>query len=256
MNTHEYLNRIDYWHKIAADTETLFDLHKQHIFNVPFENLDVYYKKLFTIEPETVYQKVVVHYRGGFCYELNQLFHSLLTKIGFNSRIIAARIIDEAGNIGPAYDHMCLHVTTDKEYLADVGYGDLFIQPLEIRESVQHDGRNYFKLERNDHDFLLWMSADGTDFQKKYMFNLTEVSLSDFEKPCLDKQLNPDSYFVRNVICTKPTPTGRITVFNDKLIEKKEDQRLDTLITNDSELEHYLKTKFGITVKKQLTELP
>ncbi len=252
MDIDAYLKRIDYQHQAAADTKTLFELHHNHVFNVPFENLDVYYKKRFTIEPEAIYQKVVVEHRGGFCYELNQLFHHLLIQLGFNSRVIAARIIDEAGNVGPAYDHMCLHVTTDKEYLADVGYGDLFIQPLELRAGVQSDGRNYFKIERNDQDFLLWMSADGNDFIKKYSFNLTEAALTDFEKPCLDKQVNPDSYFVKNVVCTKPTPTGRITVFNDKLIEKTKNQRLDSWIANDRELEHYLKTKFGILISQSL----
>ena len=85
-----------------------------------------YLKKVFDLEIDNIFKKVVNNFRGGFCYELNSLFNDLLCNIGFESRIIEARIYDELGNLGPRYDHMAIFVKTDKNYLLDVGFGNLF----------------------------------------------------------------------------------------------------------------------------------
>jgi N-hydroxyarylamine O-acetyltransferase len=248
MNRNEYLKRINYQNEIIVDDETLMQLHEHHALHVPFENLDVHYKKFFDLALENLYKKIVVQYRGGFCYELNALFNELLHNLGFKSSIIAARIFDDLGNLGPEYDHMCIYVETGKKYLADVGYGDLFTRPLEIKEGIQSDGRNLFKIERlKGQNFVLSMCSDQTNFQKKYLFNLKAVQIHEFHKICSDKQINPQSYFVKNTICTKPTSSGRLTLFNNKLIEKRDTERIEQLIHNDAELRRVLKTLFGIT---------
>jgi N-hydroxyarylamine O-acetyltransferase len=248
MNKNEYLKRINYQNEINVDDETLMQLHEHHVLNVPFENLDVHYKRFFDLALENLYKKIVVQYRGGFCYELNALFNVLLNNLGFKSSIIAARIFDDLDNLGPEYDHMCIYVETDKKYLADVGYGDLFTRPLEIKEGIQSDGRNLFKIEQlKEQDFVLSMCSDQTNFHKKYLFNLKAVPIHEFHKICSDKQTNPQSYFVKNTICTKPTSSGRLTLFNNKLIEKRDTERIEQLIQNDAELRRVLKTLFGIT---------
>ncbi len=145
---------------------------------------------------------------------------------------------------------MCIYVETDKKYLVDVGFGDLFITPLEIRVGIQIDSRNSFKIEIcNEYDFMLSMSEDGTVFYKKYIFILKEVQINEFYEMCSDKQTNPLSYFVKNTVCTKPTSSGRLTLFNNKLIETHNKERFEQLIHNDIELRTLLKTLFGITIQ-------
>jgi N-hydroxyarylamine O-acetyltransferase len=171
------------------------------------------------------------------------------SKMGFKSRIIAARIFDDFGNVGPEYDHMAIYIETDKKYLADVGFGDLFTKPLEMRDGIQSDGRNLFKIEKIDEqDFVLSMCSDQLNFQKKYTFNLSKVKISDFYQISLDKQTNPQSYFVKNTICTKPTHSGRLTLFNNRIIEKRGADRFERLI-NKSELKAELKTLFGFDLE-------
>jgi N-hydroxyarylamine O-acetyltransferase len=247
MDINRYLRRIDYQGEKRIDEATLKLLHEQHVRQVPFENLDVHLKRLFDLKLSNIYKKVVVHNRGGFCYELNALFCWLLCKIGFESRIIAARIFDDQGNLGPNYDHMSVYIDIGKKYLADVGFGDLFVQPLEIRDGIQSDGRNLFKIEKVDEqDFVLSMGSEQSDFQKKYIFSLKKVRISSFHQICLDKQTNPKSYFVKNTVCTKPTKSGRLTLFNDRIIEKRGKDRFEKLINSESELKVALKTLFGI----------
>lgn len=248
----KYLERIDYTDGIDTTEDVLIKLHKKHVYQIPFENLDVYYESVFDLNLERVYKKVINEGRGGFCYELNLLFNRLLTEVGFSSRIIASRIIDQDGVLGPELDHMAIYVKTEKEFLIDVGYGDLFITPLEIRNGVQYDGRNYFRIDKqNQQEYLLSMSADGVDFSKRYTFSLDVVRAEDFDDVCLDKQTNPNSYFVKNLICTKPTETGRLTIFNDKFVEKKGESRTETPIQGGEDLTRFLEDKFNITIKRR-----
>lgn len=250
MNKIEYLKRINYTQSLNINDNVLAELHKNHIYQIPFENLDVYFKRIFDLDIEKVYKKIITDKRGGFCYELNLLFNWLLTEIGFSSRIIAARIFNEDGTLGPAFDHMSVYVKTEKEFLVDVGYGDLFVTPIEIKTGEQYDGRNYFKIEEWNHqEYLISMSTDGIEYLRRYIFSLAFVEPNDFSSICLDKQINPESYFVKNVICTKPTDTGRLTIFNEKFIEKKDKSRTESLIHGEDSLKMYLKNKFQILLK-------
>jgi N-hydroxyarylamine O-acetyltransferase len=250
MNIAKYLKRINYTDKISVTDEVLKRLHQSHVYQVPFENFDIFYKKLFGLDIEKVYKKIIDDARGGFCYELNLLFSWLLAEIGFSSRIIACRIFNDDGSLGPEFDHMAIYVKTEKEFLLDVGYGDLFITPIEIKIGVQHDGRNYFRIENwNKNKYLISMSPDGVDFSRRYVFSLDLVKVDDFTSICLDKQINPNSYFVKNVICTKPTNTGRFTIFNEKIIERKGSSKIEFPIENEDILIRFLKEKFQIELK-------
>ena len=86
-----YLNRIGFNRKPGVNIESLKALHKAHLFSVPFENLDIQNGVKLNLNTDHLFQKVVKNKRGGFCYELNSLFCWLLTEIGFDSRMVAAR---------------------------------------------------------------------------------------------------------------------------------------------------------------------
>jgi N-hydroxyarylamine O-acetyltransferase len=50
---------------------------------VPFENFDVYTKQGILLDFDTLFSKVVLARRGGYCFELNELFACLLEQLGF-----------------------------------------------------------------------------------------------------------------------------------------------------------------------------
>ena len=82
MNIQEYIKRINYSGDITPNLVVLKQLQKTHLLNVPFENLDIHYGNLIELDLDKIYHKIVVKKRGGFCYELNGLFQSLLNTIG------------------------------------------------------------------------------------------------------------------------------------------------------------------------------
>lgn len=230
MNTQSYLKRINYHQSLKADKETLFQLHQAHLYNIPFEDLNIHYNIPIVLTRDALYQKVVEEKRGGFCYELNGLFNGLLTKIGFKTTLIAASVIDKNGVVGHKYDHAALIVDLEnlpngsqERWLVDVGFGgDSFVLPKELKlDVVQKDMHDYYKFERyNEQQWMLLQSEDGEHFTKQYIFSFEEEELNDFEEQCQLKQIKEEGYFKKNLICTKATAEGRISIFNDRLTIK------------------------------------
>ncbi len=146
MNTSDYLKRINYTGPLTPNLEVLNKLQKAHLLAVPFENLDIHYGHVIDLKVDRSFNKVVKSKRGGFCYELNSLFHELLVQLGFQTKRISARVYDEQKGYGKEYDHMALVVTIDgMEYLADVGFGEFTFHSLKmVQGAMQKD-------ERGDH---------------------------------------------------------------------------------------------------------
>ncbi|NER13437.1 arylamine N-acetyltransferase [Leptobacterium flavescens] len=249
MNIAEYLRRLRFSDDSRADKDTFIRLHRQHILNIPFENLDIQNKREIVLEKEALFKKVVDRNRGGFCYELNYLFHWLLNEIGFEVRIISASIFDDQGILGPPFDHMALIVTIEgKSWLADVGYGDLFIEPIQLLPGLkQTDKAGVFRIDRSDNGkYLLSGTAKNGKLEKKYVFDLQERHIADFMEECELKQHTPDSHFVKNKICTLATSDGRKTILNSKYIRRSNGNKTETPLLTEEQEKDILKNEFGI----------
>lgn len=251
MNTKDYLNRINYLRKPQNDLDTLKSLHEKHVFNIPFENLDIHHKTEIKLEKNHLFKKVIEDIRGGFCYELNYLFWFLLTDLGFDVKMISCQIFD-GEKIGPEFDHMAIIIKLDREiWLADVGFGDLFTKPLDVNNvDEQFDGRNYFKIKNWDKKtFLLSMSKNGIDYEKKYLFKIDKKVIEDFSEQCFFKQYSSSSYFVKNKVITLPIENGRKTIFNSKYIVKNNGTKVEVTIGTKKEEKNLLKKEFDIQIK-------
>jgi len=95
---------------------------------VPFENLDIHLKRPIVLEDNALFDKIVTRKRGGFCYELNGLFAALLRALGFDVVMLSAGVANPEREFGPDFDHMALLVTLEQSWLADVGFGDSFVE--------------------------------------------------------------------------------------------------------------------------------
>jgi len=247
MNIQTYLNRINVTKPLQADKET----HKAHLYHIPFEDLNIHYNIPIVLKEKNLYQKVVEGHRGGFCYELNGLFKELLKAIGFKTTIISAKVINKEGEIGPPFDHAALIIDLEKRWLVDVGYGgDSFIIPKELTlDIVQKDMHAYYKFTKhNENEWSLMHSEDGENFKTQYIFSFEMQQLENFKPECDRKQTQPDSHFRKNFICTIATPTGRISMINDKFIIKANGQKETRFIENEAERLTILREKFDIPI--------
>ncbi|HKO85179.1 MAG TPA: arylamine N-acetyltransferase, partial [Actinomycetota bacterium] len=78
-----YLARIGGARPWRTDAATLRELQLRHLLTVPFENLSIHLGEPIVLDPEALVDKLVQRRRGGFCYELNGAFATLLAALGF-----------------------------------------------------------------------------------------------------------------------------------------------------------------------------
>ena len=173
MDVKAYLERIDYRGPTAPTAETLRALHVAHLHTVPFENLSIHAGQPVVLEDERLFEKIVGGRLGGFCYELNGLFAALLRALGFEVQMLSAGVAREGGGFGPEFDHMTLVVNLEERWLADVGFGDSFREPLlldERGEQVQGD-RAYRILADGTH-LILTQRDEAGEWKAQYRFTL------------------------------------------------------------------------------------
>ncbi|QSE98671.1 arylamine N-acetyltransferase family protein [Fulvivirga lutea] len=214
-----YLDRLG----CSEPTQTTFHYLKKlvlaHLLSIPFENLDIHDKIPITLNIDNIYNKIVARKRGGFCYELNGLFFHLLKSVGYDVRMISARVYGEDGSLSPEYDHLALLVTiNDTSYLTDVGFGEFAIIPLTINtEREQYDGRKYYRVIKELNGRYLVMHKDKNKWVYDYNFNLKPRSLDEFNQMCEFHQTNSESHFMKKRVCTILTKDGRITMADAEL---------------------------------------
>ena len=147
----EYLARIGRESPARPGDDELRDLHVAHLLTVPFENVSIHLGEAIVLEPEALVAKVVRRRRGGFCYELNGAFAYLLSGLGYEVDLLAARS-HGAGGLGVPYDHLVLRVGP---WLVDVGYGRHSLYP--VRWDVpdeQNDPGGVFRVATTPHGDL------------------------------------------------------------------------------------------------------
>ena len=245
MEVDPYLDRIGYSGSREPTDETLRCLHRAHVLTTPFENLDIHLGH--PIEPSlpAFYDKIVRRRRGGFCYELNGLFGWLLEQLGFRVVMLSARVFKRA-QPGPEFDHLVLLVELEARLLADVGFGDSFLEPLCLDSDVERvqNGGPYRLVGSNGGKLLERRGEQG--WEAKYTFSLTPRRLADYSVMCHYQQTSPESHFTQNAVCTMATPRGRITLANDRLITTAGGRREERAVSGEAEYRKLLQTHFGI----------
>jgi len=250
MNVEKYLARIGMERiGVVPDIAGLKMLQRQHLLNVPFENLDIHWQRPITLDVGLFYQKIVEHNRGGFCYELNGLFNQLLRELGFETRLLSARVALGDGAFTPEFDHAAILVIIgEMQYLADVGFGSFAAEPLQLlRDTEQSDPAGRFMIRKYDEECFEVAKQQDFGWKSEYIFKPLGHDLSEFSEQCDWNQTSPDSHFTKGRLCSLMTETGRKTLTDNRFILTDGNNRTETPIVSDDEFESVLFTQFGIT---------
>jgi len=255
MDVRTYARRIQYHGSIHPDLESLRGLHRAHMLSVPFENLDIALKRPIRLDEESLWEKIVVKRRGGFCYELNGLFAWLLKRVGFSVTYLNGRVFDKDGNLGIEFDHLALLATipnSSTRWLADVGFGDSFIEPLNFEErSEQAQGLRAYRLDKTDDGFILWQKNYDGVWERQYFFDTQPRTFpQDYEAGCLYHQTSPNTSFTRGSAISRATPDGRVTLGDDWLVVTKNGERTKRTLESQDEYRSLLEKYFGVVLQE------
>lgn len=218
MDLQKILKRIKFDGEPRVNLETLTKLQEQFILEILFENLDIHYgPTLIPVDPEKAYHKIIERGRGGFCYELNALFATVLREIGFQVDVLACfHTINPISETN--FSHMFLRVSLNHDYIVDVGEGRSFRIPLRIdgsNESHVPEGITY-RIGPHIEGPTLYLKKDGETFwTPRYHFNPVPRQFHQFISRSIYVQTDPGSLCTKHPLVTKALPDGRMTLTDE-----------------------------------------
>ncbi|KRP70965.1 N-hydroxyarylamine O-acetyltransferase [Pseudomonas paralactis] len=250
-----YLQRLGYASPPAPTLQTLRDLQLRHVCTFAFESLSTLMQVPVPIDLPNVAQKVLHQGRGGYCYELNQLFLALLQTLGFDARGITGRVV--IGGPPDAHTgrtHRLSLVTLDGvRYITDVGFGGMVpSSPLQLdNEAPQATAHEPFRLTHHQGSYTLWAQV-GEEWRGLYVFDLQVQADIDYEIGNWYVSTHPGSPFVGQLKAALLAPGQRHTLANARYalhyLDRPSEKR--TLESAD-ELLGLLRDTFGIQLPDQ-----
>ncbi len=216
MDIQAYLDRIAFaGSDLTPNVGLLRALQTAHAMHVPYENLDIYFRRDVSLAYEAMYEKIVLNRRGGYCFELNGLFGWLLRKLGFQTQEFLGRWLKGEALTVPMRRHRIIKVTfEDEAYIADVGVGQKAPRtPLLFRHGLEQerDGSIY-RIVHDDRLFNVVQVLDGDSFINVFSFDDAPQEPIDFVYPHYYCTHYPDSVFLKGVFVHLPTECGRNSI--------------------------------------------
>ncbi|MDH4560089.1 arylamine N-acetyltransferase [Pseudomonas sp. BN411] len=250
QQTEAYLRHLDTPAPQRPDLASLDRLIAAHQQRVAFENVDVLLDRPIHIDADAVFAKVVERGRGGYCYELNNLFGRLLLALGYQVETLGGRVrwglpLDAPQTM---LSHLMLRVLLPEgPHLADVGFGSATpwrAVPLEgpmpddlpYRLSPQVDGTGEVQLEN--------FRAE-TGWAACYRFGPEVNAWVDCIPRNWYTSTHPDSVFRKMLMTACSDGEWRLTLANGTFNRRHRDGRLESRKIEDAaELVEVLKHDF------------
>ncbi|WP_028616812.1 arylamine N-acetyltransferase family protein [Pseudomonas canadensis] len=213
-----YLQRLGYDSPPAPTLQTLQDLQLRHVCTFAFENLSSLMRLPVPIDLPSVERKVLLEGRGGYCYELNQMFLALLQELGFDARGITGRVVmGGAPDARTARTHRLSLVTLDGvRYITDVGFGGMVpSSPLLLdTEAVQATAHEPYRLTFDGQgSYTLWAQV-AEEWRGLYVFDLQVQAAIDYEIGNWYVSTHPDSVFIGQLKVARLAAGKRHTLNN------------------------------------------
>ena len=240
-----FLQRIEYSEGAAVNLQTLRKLHAAHVAKIPFETLDIFSGKRFSLSLSDLYDKIVRRRRGGYCYELNGFFFHALQGIGFEVSMHNAQLYDSRQQAILTSQHMVLVVRLEELWLVDVGYGNGFTEPLSLESrEPQQQGHRTFRCLQETGKFIVQERVEGV-WEPWYAFAQESKEIADFEGRNAFHQTSRDSVFFGKRICMLARENETIELIGNQLIRRSpSEKRIERV--QEEDISSLLQMEFGI----------
>jgi N-hydroxyarylamine O-acetyltransferase len=246
MDVDTYLRRIGLTERPPPTLDGLRTLHRAHLREIPYENLDVQLGRPVTIERPQIYDKIVGRHRGGWCYEMNGLLGWALGALGFRVTRVAGAVMRETMGDTFIGNHLVLKVELDEGlYLADVGFGDGPLEPIRIAPGPFQSAGFSFGLDPVDAQW--WrLTNHPLGGAKSFDFTLQAADEAVLARVCGQLQTEEWSPFVQNLVAQRHTPDGLIVLRGRVVRTITPEGHKDRLLDSAEELVRFLDEAFEL----------
>mgnify|MGYP005796397795 CR=1 FL=1 len=247
-----YLERIHYTGSGELTKETLDTLVYLHQCHVPFEDLDIFERlSPVRLDAQSLYNKVVTHHRGGFCFELNGAFLLLLRAMGFDAYSCMARVAANRTVLGDLTHRATVVRLGGKAYVCDVGLGGP-MAPFAVEISPERQsafGETHWVEPIQEGWWLQKRLDEHGQAAGVIVFAPVALLFKDFEPFCQALINRPDSSFRSHRIVNLRTATGHCNLRDDVLTIRDNGNKQEILVTPE-EFPSILETYFGLNYRE------
>ncbi len=257
---HAYMARVDFSGEAIVSHETMAALTLRHLYSIPYENLDPLCGLPIFLDTKSLYEKMVCRRRGGYCFEHNLLFASVLKSLGFDVEVLSAqpRISTSRTQPGPTV-HATLLVRLDGErWLVDVGGAGLSpTAPIrwvaDIEQETPHDTRRVVEEDGRWFHQVLFEGA----WKDVMEFSAKQMSMPDCEIANFYTSQHPESPFRTKALCALALPEGgRFILSKNRFTHRAKQEIVRTFEVKDAPmLRRVVEGEFGIHLPEG-THLP
>ncbi|ATE65579.1 arylamine N-acetyltransferase family protein [Rhizorhabdus dicambivorans] len=245
-----YLTRIGLKLAPDADAAGLHTIQRAHRLSIPFENLDIRLGRGISLDPDHVFDKLVVRRRGGYCFEQNQLFLRALAAMGFDARPLLARVWLFTADVPPRTHTLNLVTIEGRPWIADAGFGGSYTPPMPLAdgaEGTSPDGAHFRLLQSDDLGWLLERrAAPDADWEAQYSFTLDQVVPADLELSNHWTATRPDTRFTSLSVVSLCLPSGLAALTDRHYSRRNGDQHVEADIESAKAYRLRLNFVFGI----------
>lgn len=257
-DTEAYLSRINMGKSVVVpDKETLDAIIYAHQCSIAFENLDVNrYKKNIELDTESLFNKIIKNKRGGYCFELNNIFYSLLKALKYDIYPCMVKVCKENEIYVPALHRGSIVKFPDGFYYCDVGFGGpMPAGAVKFEENTLQNIRGeYFRFHQENEHWWILSRIDGRGIEENVMkICVNPAAQEDFialNHLCSCHSQKDFNFFTDNTMANIRTPNGHYSILNDIFIQEADGVRTESKISSDSELIKLLREKFDIHIEE------
>ena len=256
MDFDNYYRRLGI-EKPAPDAKGLRVLQSAQMNAVTFENIDPLLGVVPDVSISGIFEKIVEHRRGGYCFEVNTLFGAALEDVGFVARRVMARVRNGAAQ-GSNRSHLAWLVSIDgEEWLADTGFGGAGASvPLRTgtRETQSAPSGDYRLREDEDAGELVLERLTPEGWFSLYGFDRASVRDADIEAANFVTARWEKAPFPSNLMLSRHRSDGRVSLLNTALRIENRDGVAKRAVGSLDDLHDVMTEEFALPVDRSLTE--
>ena len=215
-----YRRRIGFAGVLVPTRACLGALIEHHAVAIPFENIEVLARRVPKLDLAGLQDKMIRQRRGGYCFEQNALFRSVLQAVGFEAQAMEARIRSGVpADVITARTHLATRVVLDGvDHLVDVGCSTVApLAPLVLASrEEQVAGTGVYRLVEVG-DELLLQTRTADLWADCYQLMPGTPHPIDCEVGNWFVATHPNSMLARNLLMGRAIAGGRLRLFNRRL---------------------------------------
>lgn len=174
---------------------------RKHVGQYAFTSIGPRLGDPLPLDPDSLFDRIVVRRRGGYCFEHNGLLFAVLEELGYEVRLQMARVL-LSGSTHPGLTHRVTRVRLGGvEYLVDVGFGPQG-PPFPLALPGEHPAGRYRVAQPGPIEFRL-EERIGDEWVSLYRFDDVPYGPADAELGHFYSHRHPEAAFVNALVASR-----------------------------------------------------